>query len=498
MSDIIKIKKVDEVYFQLEFEDYGTTLELKEYFSFYATNYKFHPKFRAKMWDGKITIYDRNSSTLPIGMLPKLIKFCKQYGYKHQFEFDTMSLVNDVKLEDVKAHCLEVTKHLKFDPYDYQVEAVYNSIRNKRGIVLSPTGSGKSLVIYCLIRWILNENKKIILVVPNISLVEQMYSDFKHDYQWEDIGEYVTKLHGETTADFEMSVLITTWQSIQRRQYDFFAGYEALLVDEAHGEKSAVMQGISKKCTNCSYRIGLTGTLPTEDADVFNIYGYLGGVIFKRMSKDLIEMGVLSQIEIMNLMLRYPADIVKKNKNRPYAEEVETIYNYPQRNQAFDFVFDHIKKGHNSLILCHKIDHLKSIEEYLIDKLDDDYQICVIYGDVKAAQREEIRKMMETEENIILIGTYATMSTGINIKRIHHVIFASSYKSKIKILQSIGRGLRLHDTKDKMILWDLVDTLCWKTRNNTIGKNHVYKHFEERMKFYEEQGFKTHSKILNI
>ena len=498
MSETIKIKKVNEVYFQLEFDDFGTALELKEYFSFYAANYKFHPKFKAKIWNGKITMYDRANSLLPIGLLTKLLKFCKRFGYKHEFVFDTSELINDVSLETVKEHCYEVTKELKFDPYDYQVEAVHRAINNKRGIVLSPTGSGKSLIIYCLIRWILKEQTQIILVVPNISLVEQMYSDMKYDYKWEEIEHYVSKLHSETKPDFSLPVLITTWQSVQRKTHDFFEPYGALLVDEAHGEKSSVMQGISKKCTNCSYRIGLTGTLPTEDSDVFNIYGYLGGVIFKRMSKDLIDMGVLSNIQIMNLFLRYPADVVKKNKYRSYVEEVETIYNYHNRNTAFDFVFDHIKKGQNSLVLCHKIDHLKNIAKYLEDTLDDDYQICVIYGSVNAKDREEIRKMMDTEENIVLIGTYATCSTGLNIKRIHNVIFASSYKSKIKILQSIGRGLRLHESKDKMILWDLIDSLCWETRNGTTGKNHVYKHFEERSKFYEEQGFKTYKKILNI
>ncbi|MDG1145312.1 MAG: DEAD/DEAH box helicase family protein, partial [Flavobacteriales bacterium] len=169
MSEVIKIKKINEVYFQLEFDDYGTALELKEYFSFYIPNHRYNPKVKARLWDGKISMYDREYSTLPIGLLTKLIKFCKKFKYEYTFEFNVSEFINEVSYEEVKKHCYEVTKELGFDPYDYQVEAVHKSIQNKRGIVLSPTGSGKSLIIYCIIRWILKENKRILLVVPNIS-----------------------------------------------------------------------------------------------------------------------------------------------------------------------------------------------------------------------------------------------------------------------------------------------------------------------------------------
>ena len=278
--------------------------------------------------------------------------------------------------------------------------------------------------------------------------------------------------------------------------HNYFAN--DLVVSNCHQAKSMSIQTIAKKCLNAEYRIGLTGTLPTVDADNYNIHGYLGPTIFKQKTKDLQDLGILSNISIVNLLLKYPEDMIEKNKNRPYTEEIETITTYSERNKVFDFIFNKIDDKQNSIILCHKIDHLKAIEEYLIENLPDKYSVYIVYGDIKPTERENIRKLMDVEENVILLGTYATLSTGINIRRIHHVIFASSYKSKIKILQSIGRGLRTHDSKEKMVLWDLVDDLRWTTRNNTMGKNHVFKHFEERLKYYDEQEFKYFTKSINI
>jgi superfamily II DNA or RNA helicase len=270
------------------------------------------------------------------------------------------------------------------------------------------------------------------------------------------------------------------------------------LVSNCHSAKALSIQAIAKNCVNAKYRIGYTGTLNTSECDKMTITGYIGPCLFKMKSNDLIDRGILSKIKIANILLKYPEDVINKNKNRPYEEEVRTINEYEDRNKVFDWIFSNIKDGENTLILCTQISHLEKLQKYLEEKLDDKYLIENIYGKTDVEEREHLRKLMDTEKNMILIGTYATMATGINIKRLHNIIFASSYKSKIKVLQGIGRGLRKHEDKDGMILWDLVDDLVYTTRNGTKYNNYVYEHWLERMKYYEESGFKTFNKSFKL
>ena len=219
----------------------------------------------------------------------------------------------------------------------------------------------------------------------------------------------------------------------------------------------------------------------------------------------MIERGILSKMKIANIILRYPDEFVKYNKKRPYFEEINAIISYPKRNDVFKLILEHIDKSENVLILCSQIEHLKSIRKYIEEFLKDsnrDNTIYEIYGKVDPEEREKIRKQMNNESGVILISSYGTMSTGVNIKRIHHIIFGSSYKSKIKVLQSIGRGLRTHESKKQLILWDIVDDLTWKIKKRDgsidIGMNHVYKHFKERLKYYEQNNFKYFNRKIEL
>jgi type I site-specific restriction endonuclease len=210
-----------------------------------------------------------------------------------------------------------------------------------------------------------------------------------------------------------------------------------------------------------------------------------------------MDKGILSKIKIANLLLKYSEDEIVTNKHRTYDEEVRFLVDHPKRNGVFKYIIDHINPEENVLILCYLIDHLKSIKSYL-EKTYPNKEIQEIYGEIDADKREEIRLGMEDSKGVILLGTYATMGVGINIKRLHHVIFASSYKSKIKILQSIGRGLRTHESKTKLILWDIVDDLTYVKRTGTIGKNYVYEHFEQRLEYYKTQEFSYINKNIIV
>jgi superfamily II DNA or RNA helicase len=238
--------------------------------------------------------------------------------------------------------------------------------------------------------------------------------------------------------------------------------------------------------------------MPKELSDKYNIQGMLGPVIFNLKSKELIDSGKLAQIKVVNTFLNYPEDIKKLGRSRNYHEEIKLIETTPERNYIFKYIFDNISDGENSIILVDRLEHLDSITEYIEKEIDDKYSLYVINGSVKPEDRERIRKTIDSEKNVILVATYGTVSTGINIKRIHNVVLASSSKSEIRILQSIGRGLRTHDDKSGVIIWDIIDDFSYETRNGNKKKNHTYGHWEERYKYYNEQEFPVYKKTVNL
>ncbi len=365
--------------------------------------------------------------------------------------------------------------------------------------------SGKSIIIYSLIRFMMEDVEgKVLLVVPSINLVNQMFSDFQ-EYGWYDSYDDVTLLYGKSkNYDPKKKVLISTWQSIYKKSPGFFNQFGGVLVDETHGAKSASIQTVLRKCSKAEYKIGLTGTLPTDKVDRYNIYGFLGPVIYNLKSRTLIDRGFLTDIRIVNMHLKYNDAEIKLNKNRTYAEEIDFIVNNPKRNKALKFIINgkHVNPKQNVLILAQRINHIDNMVEYLKEACPD-REVLKIDGKTDPDERERVRHYVESNDGIILVATYGTLSTGVNIPKLHHVIFASFYKSKIKVLQSIGRGLRKHKTKDVIIVWDLVDDMRWKKRKNKnttdeYGFNYAYQHFLERLDHYKDQKFKFINKKITI
>jgi superfamily II DNA or RNA helicase len=474
-------------------------LELTEYFATRVPGFQFHPKFKARIWDGYYRFYTSYRGTLPLGLLYLARKFVIDNGYTSNVD-DVLAAQVDSSLshEQAKQFISTVKLNPQFVVRDYQLESISSSLRFRRGIILSPTGSGKSLVIYLIIRYLLDvKHQRVLLIVPNISLVEQMWSDFE-EYGWKERDKRSSILYSGKEMQTK-ELLISTWQSVYKRPPEFFESFGALLLDECHTvAKSVSIAELCKKCVNANYRVGFTGTLPPERIDHLTVQSYLGPQLFSSTSSEMIDKGILSQAVVASLILRYPEHIVEEMKRTSYEEEEQFVTSTPLRMQVFDFIFSHTPKGENFLVLCQKIEHLKAIEKYLETKLSDEYSLYVIYGEVSAKEREAIRKLTDERSNVIIIGTHATMSTGINIKRLHNVIFASSYKSKVKVLQSVGRGLRLHSSKERLILWDVVDDLSWMSTRGTKKRNYLLHHFSERVRFYKEQGFRIVTHQLQL
>jgi len=495
-NDVIGVDLIDNVYLRIEC-DVSQAYELKEYFSCYVPNFKYHPKYKARMWDGKVSFFNVHDRTLPIGLLKFLKLYLIKYDYKVHFNFDRKILTNAIDRTDLLSFYDALFDGTKIYPRDYQQEAIYNALKRKRGVLESATGSGKSLVLYSLTRFMMEDMEgKILLVVPSINLVNQMFSDFR-EYGWHDSYDDVTLLYGKSkNYDPNKKVLISTWQSIYKKSPGFFKQFGGVLVDEAHNSKSSSIQTVLKKCVNAEYKLGLTGTLPTEKVDRFNIFGYLGPVIYKLKSRELIDRGFLTDIRIVNMTIRYSQEDIKLNKQQTYAEELDFIINKDDRQKVLKYILDtkYVGDDQNVLILAQRINHIDRIIEYLEQECPDK-EILRIDGKTDPDERERVRKYVESNDGVILVATYGTLSIGVNIPKIHHVIFASFYKSKIKVLQSIGRGLRKHISKDIIIVWDLIDDMRWKKkqRKNTkeeYGLNYAYQHFLARLEFYKEQGFK--------
>ena len=411
--------------------------------------------------------------------------------------FRDTEFLEEIDEKDYLAQIQDNMKNAPFQIRDYQDKAVRAALKYHKGILLSCTSSGKSLMIYNIIRCLRKqEMKHILLIVPNIMLVDQMYDDFE-SYGYDNLDADVERLGGGHEATFDKPVLISTWQSLQNKDSEFFEKYNAVFVDEVHGVKANVMSKLMKWCCNAYYKIGTTGTLPNDKCDLLQIREVVGDVIFELKSKELIDKGVLTKIKIANIIAKYPSDFVLKNKGRSYPEEVKMVEEYQDRNKVLEYILEHTDKKHNVLVLMNHLKHVQLIREWLHEKYPDK-KVSVITGAVSGEERSDIRKGIEEEDGTILLATFATCSTGINMPKLHDIILYSNSKSKIKVLQSIGRGLRKHVTKNQIILFDIIDDLSYKTRTGRVVEKYLIKHWKERMAYYKDQQFETITTSINI
>jgi len=477
--DTIEVSKKDEVFLKIACEA-SVAQELCDFFTFTVPGHTFMPAYRMKIWDGKIRLFNIHNRLLYGGLLEYVFIFAEKRNYEVKPDGDWWKPRKIEKNE-------EFLKSLKlpFEPRDYQLDGFHHALSYKKSLLVSPTASGKSLIIYLIVRAL---NVKTLIIVPTTSLVSQLYSDFQ-EYGW-DSAKYCHQVYAGQDKVSDKQVVISTWQSIYKLNKKIFEPYKVVIGDEAHGFKSKSLTSIMTKCVNAGYRIGTTGTLDGTQTHKLVLEGLFGKVYKVTTTKKLIDQKQLAPFRIEILVLKYPDVICEQFKQIKYADEIEFLVGHEKRNKYIRSLV--LSLDGNTLLLFRLVKkHGRILYDMIKEKTDDDRKTFFVFGGTETEVREQIRAIAETEQDAIIVASYGVFSTGINIRNLHNIVFASPSKSRIRNLQSIGRGLRLSDNNQETVLYDIADDLRWKNR-----KNYAYRHHEDRMKIYDEEKFPY--KIYNI
>ena len=479
MSEV-HLRYINDVHVKVVAEP-SIMMEISDHFTYFADNYKFHPKYRARMWDGKIRLINGLSGIVYAGLAQRIKKFCEARDYS--FSFDEELLYDNVSEYELKQFIESLNIPEKYSSRDYQLKSILKCIRSNRRTLLSPTSSGKSLMIYIISQWYAQKYKvKGLIIVPTIGLVTQMESDFR-DYGY--TGDIHSSIGGlSTDNDIPAEMVITTWQSLNngktKRPKNWYRQFGLVFGDEAHGCKATSLIQILSSLEACKYRFGTTGTLDGQALNEATIEGLFGPKFKSISTKELMDQGYVTKLKIKCIVLKYPENIAQQVKGKSYQEEVDFLIACDARNKFLKNLT--LSLEGNKLLFFRIIDHGRILNQLI--SADSDHNVFYIDGSVSGDQRESIRKAIEDEHNATLIASLGTTSTGVSINKLHHMIAASPSKSKIKVLQSIGRMLRLHDSKEEAILYDIVDDLSYKSHHNF-----TLKHFAERAKIYDAEKF---------
>ena len=481
----ITISKVNEVYVKVDCEKH-ISKEISEYFQFYVPGYKFVPAYRNKIWDGKVRLFNLQTSQIYAGLLSYIESFCNERDYTYEYE-NNLDTEDDFSLYRAKKFIEELKIHARGEPIEvreHQLSAFVHAMQKRRALLISPTASGKSLIIYLIFRQLHEyQNLKGLIIVPTTSLVEQLFSDFG-DYNNGSMEEHIHRIYQGKDKNTDKPLTISTWQSLYKMPKEYFEQFDYIIGDEAHLFKAQSLTSILTNCINAKYRVGLTGTLDGTKTHKLVLEGLFGPVRKVISTKELIDKQEVSQFQIKCLVLKHTDEESKLVKDMTYAEEIGYLISHEARNKFIKNLAVSMNK--NTLVLYQMVDkHGKILYDMIKNtKLLGDRKVFFVYGGTDTSDREEIRRIMEIEQDAIIVASFGTFSTGINIRNLHNIIFAMPTKSSIRTLQSIGRGLRQAEGKDTATLYDISDDL-----RHGKKMNYTLKHFVERTKIYNEEAF---------
>ena len=484
MSSLYALK-VNSVYMRVECEA-DVAHELWDHFAFEIPNAKHTPKVKSGQWDGLIRLFNPRSQLMYIGLLEELKQFCIDSDYA--LEIDDRLLETTPFSEKVfDAFVANVLKlESKYVPRPAQKDAVLECIQNNRRVIISPTASGKSLIIYMLIRYYLNHPKvkggKILLIVPAVSLVTQMFKDFQEYCSTFDVEQHVHTISAGDEKSSDKPIVITTWQSIQNQPKPWFNDYRVVIVDETHRAKAAELKNILSNLVNADFRFGFTGTLDNIETNRMIITGLLGPVKQFVTTQELIDDKTLSNMNIEMVFLKYPYEVSRLLPGASYLDEMKFIL---PREDRMKILSDYVQKQRGNTVVMYNLveTHGKPMFEYFQKHLKNK-KLFFISGKIKPSVREEIRQFVQGGNECVIVANYKVFAEGINLPRIHNIILGapiSTKTSEIAFLQSLGRGLRKDYDKDVINIVDLVDENIIKN-----WKSHATRHGLQRYLSYKK------------
>ena len=437
------------------------------------------PLYKKGIWDGKLRLLSKDGA-FHTGLAERLGGMAAEMG--GEVSYDGLIGESPITMEFVVEY-IESLK-LPFPPRDYQVEGIYKALLRRRCLLVSPTASGKSLVAYVVARFLVDHGMRVLIVVPSKSLVKQMIGDFIDYRSGGNFAEGV--VGGVDRSKLTTPATVSTWQSIYKEDSEFLSEWKAVIGDEVHGFKAKSLVDIMSKMTSCPVRVGMTATMNKEEVHRMTLEGLFGKPYVLTTARKLMDRGDIATLEIVPIILRYcERDRVAMTGMR-YQHEMKFITQNPARWKFIVDMVDYLQG--NTVILYQFVEkHGKPLHALFEKRLENTRRpLYFFHGGVDVDAREDFRRMMEGDNNAVAVASYGTFSQGVNVKAIHNVIFASPYKSYIKVVQSLGRGLRLAENKDNLMLYDLVDEICPPTGMKT---NYAWKHWKSRFHTYEEENF---------
>lgn len=482
MADVT-ITKVNNTYIKASTNP-GIKLELAEAFTFRVEGFMFTPAYKSGRWDGKIRLLNSMSGHIYFGLLHRLLSVIEDMGYSAEVD---PQLTDYTDVPDDYVHTLmdEINTPKKYTLRDYQNTAVLNSIRLNRTVIESSTGSGKSFMMYLLSRHHMKFNRKILIVVPTIDLVNQMNIEFTNYNNGTPLDTHL--ITAGVSKESDADIVITTWQSIQNMDSEYFNQYQVFFGDEAHQYNSNAKKIISimEKAGSVAFRYGTTGTVDDKKLNVLTLEGLFGKILKVTDTKELIDRGTLSDFRIKATVLKYPEDISKVISGLKYADEIKWLLSCKARNK---FLINLTKSIEGNTLLM--FNHTKH-GTLLYDSLKDlnTHKVFLVHGKlIKDTRKKVMIEILEAiskgDKPVVIVASSGVFSTGINIPELDNIIFAHPTKSRRINLQSIGRVLRKAEGKVEAVLYDIVDDMRYRKRSNF-----AYKHFMERYRIYKDQGF---------
>ena len=479
------IRKKNEVYLKVEAQPH-INYELADFFTFEVESAKFMQKTRRyRGWDGKIRLFSPATGEIYCGLVDYLTDWAKEKGYEYEIESDEYfgHPITENELITPKS-VVGFVRSLHLPPTlevrDYQYKAIYEALKYNRRLLLSPTASGKSLMIYALVRYHINVSRNVLIVVPTTSLVEQMYKDFE-DYGWK--TKDCHKIYAGADKYTDHSVVITTWQSIYKEPRKWFDRFDVVIGDEAHQFKAKSLTTLMSKMHKCKFRIGFTGTLDGANVNQLVLEGLFGRCSKVTKTNELIKQGYLAKLMVRIILLKHEEKLFEG-----YQDEIDYLIDHEGRNKFIRNLAIDLKG--NTLILFNYVERHGLVLYNLINS-HTDKPVYFVHGGVDVEDREDVRVLTEQSDNAIIVASYGTFSTGINIKKLHNIIFASPSKSRVRNLQSIGRVLRKGENKSQATLYDIADDI-----STNKGNNYTLNHLMERVKIYNEEKF--HYEIIDV